>query len=117
MRLRMEDEFEEFGCDASEEMGEAPRGHVALGGDLKPDPSKQSATDEVCEDRCPHQDFDNFTATAGQMVKTKVTFEAGEQQLDLPAERIDRADVVPTKVLSRDVGVVKEVATIRSALS
>ena len=60
MRLRMEDEFEEFGCDASEEMGEAPRGHVAL-----TSPSKQSTTDEMCEDSGPHQSLDDLAATAG----------------------------------------------------
>ena len=86
MRLGLHDEFEELGCDACEEMSEAPRGHVALGGDLKPNPSEQPATDEMSEDGCPHQSLDDLAATAGQMMKSKVTFEAGEQQLNPPSK-------------------------------
>ena len=71
MRLRMKDEFEEFGCDASEEMSEAPRGHVALSRHLE---SKQSATDEMSQNGCPHQNLDDLAATAGQMMKSKMGF-------------------------------------------
>jgi len=49
MWLGMKDAFEELGSDACEEMCEASRWHVSLGGDLEPNPSEQSVTDEMCE--------------------------------------------------------------------
>jgi len=73
---------------------------------LKPDPSEQPATDEMSEDGCPHQSLDHLAATAGKMMESKVAFEAGEQQLGLPAKGVDRAGVVSAEVISRDVGVV-----------
>lgn len=101
---RARDDQQKLGGDGLEHCSPAlrrqPLGQLGQGA---PDEREQASADDEREDRRVQERFDDLALAARHLIHPIVMLQLPEEQLDLPAEGMGRADVLGRELLDRDV--------------